>query len=171
MIVKRTYVNKKGEIVTKTYTYDRKKYKYDSKRYKNRVNKLTTKRGNKTKRYDNLLNKEFKLEDEVVKNYIDNTIKKYLEKKKVITVGQLKAMLSNNRLAIFLANFQLSADDILKDLQLKGVDISEDWLLDQTHWDFHKGVEDADITLPDGTIAFFTYNYDDHSYEIKIRLM
>ena len=162
-VIKRTYVSKKtGEVITKTYTYDKEKYKH-------KLNKLVTKSGKKSKRYDALVNKEFGLEHQNVKNYISNTIAKYQRNKKVITLNQLKAMLGHNRLAIFLSNFQLSLDDIYTDLQLQGVNVSKVWLKDSTHWTFHKGSEDADITLPDGRIAYFVFNYYEHTYDIEVK--
>ena len=161
--IKRTYVSKKtGEVITKIYTYDKEKYKY-------RVDKLTTKSGKKSKRYDALLNKEFSLENQNIKTYISNTIAKYVATKKVITLGQLKAMVGHNRLAIFLANFQLSLEDIHTDLQLQGVDVSKAWLKNDNHWTFHSGSEDADITLPDGKTAYFVFNYYEHTYDIEVK--
>ena len=162
MTIKRTYVNKKGETVTKTYTYDKEKYKHT-------INKLVNKSGKKSKRFDALVNKEFGLEHQNIKTYITNTIAKYVKNKKVITLSQLKAMVGHDRLEIFLANFQLSLDDIYTDLQLQGVDVSKAWLKNATHWKFHKGTEDADIILPDGAIAYFVFNYYEHTYDIEVK--
>ena len=161
MKIKRTYVNKQGETVTKNYTYD-------SKKYKHKLNKLTTKQGKLSKKAADLLSKQFGNENQHVKDYVIDTIKQYQAEKKVITLGQLNAMLSGNRLSIFLANFQLSITDIMKDLQIQFADINEDWLLDQSHWTFYQD-DDAEIMLPDGRIAYFVFNYYEHTYDIEVR--
>lgn len=162
MIVKRSYVSKKtGKVVTKSY-------KYDSKRYKSKVNKLTTKKGTLSKKADELLTNEFGDANQHIKDYVVDTINQYQAEKKVITLGQIKAMASGNRVSIFLANFQLSIDDIAKQIKLQGEDVSEQWLLDQSHWKFYQD-DDADITLPSGKLAYFVFNYYEHTYDIEVR--
>lgn len=157
----RVVKSKKGEY----YAYQ----KLNSKRYVNPVQKLTTKKGTKTKKADQILNKEFDNISKSEKKYIDRTLTEYRVNKKVITLGQVKAMFTGNRLSIFLANFQLSVDEILKGLKLNGEDVNEDWLLNQDHWTF-LGDNDADIALPSGNIAYFTFNYIEHTYDIAVRL-
>lgn len=163
MIVKRSYVSKKtGKVVTKSY-------KYDSKRYKSKVNKLTTKKGTLSKKADELLTNEFGDANQHIKDYVVDTINQYQAEKKVITLGQIKAMASGNRLAIFLANFQLSVEEIVKEIQELKEDVSEQWLLDQSHWTFYPHQNDADITLPSTKHAHFEFNYYEHTYDIKVR--
>lgn len=156
--VTRTYVQKKtGKVVTKTYEYANKP----------KVNKLTTKKGTLTKNASKILDEALQDASFVKIDYIKSTIELYQTNKKVLTLAQVNAMFEENKLAIFLANMQISVDDISKQLKLEGINVDVNWLLDESHWIFHRD-DDADINLPNGEIAYFVFNYNEHTYDIEV---
>lgn len=159
--ITRQYVNKKGELITKTYTYQH--------NYQHRVNKLTTKKGEFTKKGEELFNEMINdINDPSKIEYLQNKVNEYRMSKKVITKSQLEAMYSKNRIAIFLANMQLSLSDIIKSIKLEGIEVDESWLLNESHWDFGSETTDARILLPNGQTALFNFNYEEHTYDIAI---
>ena len=151
----RKYINKKGELVI---------YEYDKKQP---VNKLTTKKGKLSKKAEKILEANLKDASENKIRFFQDTLRDYQEAKKVITLNQLNAMYEGNRLSIFLANMQISTIDIVKDLALNGIEVSESWLLDESHWTFDRN-DDAVINLPNGSTAYFVFNYNEHTYDIEV---
>lgn len=159
--ITRTYKRKKtGELITKTYSYE-------TKAKKNPVNKLTTKKGEYSKRGQQLLEKELDYATQDKIDWAYDILAKYKKQKKVLTLNQLRAMYDENRISIFLANMHISVDDVLADLLAQGIEIQKSWLLNAAHWTFHSD-DDADILLPTSKVAYFTFNYIEHTYEIKI---
>lgn len=157
MKVTRKYLNKQGELVVKTYEYANKP----------KVNKLTTKKGTLSKKASKILDEELATASENKIRFIKDTLADYQKAKKVITLNQINAMFEGNKLSIFLANMQISPSDIVKELALQGFEVNEAWILDQNNWTFHSD-DDADIILPDGDIAYFVFNYNEHTYDIEV---
>lgn len=157
----RKYVTKTGELVTKTYTY--------AKNYHPKVAKLTTKKGEFTKKGEQILNKMLEnINNNEQIEFYQNKVGEYQLNKKSLTKSQLEAMWSHNRISIFLANMQFDVHDIVDFIKLQGIEVDEAWILNESHWDFTTETTDARITLPNGKLILFNFNYEEHTYDIAI---
>ena len=122
--VTRKYVNKNGEVVTKTYSYDKKYSKQDI----NQKN-IITKSGQISKKIDKIL---ATIEDTEEREFIKRKIKQFSaemsdkeRKKKAITLQTFKTMYQANRITILFENMGTSVEELIQDLKLKGFDIDD----------------------------------------------
>lgn len=172
--VTRTYIKKDGTKVVKTYNYDK---KYSSKVKDKGIRKIQifTKKGEFTKRgqqifkemLDSVGNDVTAKEaiKDIVWSYKHKVVRgKVVQQGKFLTSEQVLAMYSTNKVRIMLANFRIDPEDIKQELELMtGQQISVDWILDESHWNF-KGQKS--LLLPNNQIAYFALNYEEHSYVI-----
>ena len=168
--VTRTYVNKKGEVITKTYTYD-KNYSNQDVNQKN----IITKSGKISKKIDKILDT---IEDTEEREFIKRKIKQFSaemqdkeRKKKAVSLQTFKTMYQADRINILFENMNTSVEELVQDLKLKGYNIEDTWILDNSHWEF-KGLNKANpepmLTLPSGDTAVVEFHYPD-GYELVIQ--
>ena len=165
--ITRTYKRKDGTTVTKTYTYAQKR-KDRSQAGKVNDLKLLTKTGK--------LRKGMALEDIINKygsgnpqkqEFIRNTLIKYMNEGKQISLGTLTQMWNHDKLSIFLANMGITIADIMIQIKLQVPDlpITESYIGDAKNWakfdydanDPHSGT--GTLVLDRGYIAILNYNY------------
>lgn len=65
----------------------------------------------------------------------------------------------------FLSNFGIEIEELVKDLQLNGIDVDESWVSNEAHWTV-KGVYkiDGPLLLPNGQKVYFVWDYNDGAY-------
>lgn len=163
--VTRTYYSKKkGEWVTKHYTYTKQYTQKPTSNVGIRKVQMTTKSGKLTAKAQSIFN-EWK-KDKSIQDIesAEDIIRDYQGKKKTLTIKQIDAMVSGNRLQLMLANFGISIDTIYNYIvkELKK-DTTIEWLLDNAHWDFKNEI----LTLKDGTKLGFVFKYTTHEYYIR----
>lgn len=168
--VTRTYVNKKGEVVTKTYSYAKNYSKQDI----NQKN-IITKAGKVSKKIDKMLES---IEDAEEREFIKRKIKQFSAEmadkernKKAISLQTFRNMYQANRITILFENMGTSIEELVQDLKLKGFAIEDTWILDNSHWEF-RGLNKANpepmLTLPNGNTAVVEFHYPD-GYELVIQ--
>lgn len=73
-------------------------------------------------------------------------------------------MYAANRINILFSNMGSSVQEIVVELNLKGFDVDEFWILDNSHWDF-KGLKrdnpEPTLSLPDGSTATVKFHYEE----------
>lgn len=79
-----------------------------------------------------------------------------------VNTNAILAAYAGNKVERFLNNFGVYADDLVKELQLEGIDVDMTWILDENHWNV-KGVYkiDGPLTLPDGRQVEFLWDYNE----------
>ncbi len=178
--VVRTYKNKSGELVTKTYNYSK---KYTNKAVKNKV--LITKKGTISKRAIKYLGT---IEDIEEREYIKQLMRYQVafknapsspdnpktKRKLGLSLEMAHAMYLKNKLYIFMDNMGIDAqelverinEELINDRGEDAIQVNEAWILQAEHWifDSNKGkglIHDGDamILLQDGSFVIITFHY------------
>lgn len=126
------------------------------------------KNGKFDKKAKRQVNKLLKNANQKKIDYYKDIIEVYKQEGKTLTSRQLNAMYSKDKLQIFLSNLQLDLNDIAKSIKLEGIDVDMTWLNDQSHWTFGHMDDSAIIKLPDGSEAYFVFNYYEHTYVLEV---
>lgn len=187
--VVRKYVNKKGELVVKEYSYTK---KYTNKAVKNRV--LITKKGTISKRAERYLGL---IEDIEEREYIKQLMKFQMwqsqqpsqpndpktHRKFGLSLQMAHAMYLKNKLYIFMENMGVDVqelverinDALINDRGEDSIQINEAWVLQPDNWIFDsnkgKGVihdGDAMLMLQDGSFVIFSFHYQS-GFEITVQ--
>ena len=165
--ITRTYKRKDGTTVTKTYQYDKKK-KDRSQAGKINDLKLLTKTGKLRKgmSLENIINK-YGNGNPQKQEFIRNTLVRYMNEGKQISLGSLTQMWNHDKLSIFFANMGITIADIMIQIKLQVPDlpITESYIGNATNWaqfdydadDPHSGT--ATLILDRGYVAILNYNY------------
>lgn len=149
-IKRKWYSKKKKEWIEKVYHYN------ETKNYK-----LTTKRGKLSKKATQEFIKGLSNGDLEKELFIEDTLRAYRYNKKVITARMINAMFSENQLDIFMSNLNISYEQIVKDLEDKGIKVDVTYVMNKDNWSFTRGTMDAKLLLQDGSSIDFTFDYYD----------
>lgn len=89
-------------------------------------------------------------------------VKYNAQTKSRVGVSAILSSYSGSKVQRFLGNFGIYLDDLVKELQIEGVDVNEAWILDESHW-VSKGVYkiNGPLTLPDGRTIDFLWDYNE----------
>ena len=149
--IKRKWFSKKKQMwVEKSYHYN------ETKNYR-----LTTKKGKLSKKATNDYIKGIYGSDISKEMFVKETLRHYMQEKKVITTRMMNAMFSTDQLDIFMSNLNISYEQIVKDLSNKGVNVDVNYVMNKDNWSFTKGTMDARLLLPNGESVGFTFDYYD----------
>ena len=164
-IITRTYYSKKkGEWVTVEYAYEektRKNYKANAKLHakddivtlkSGKLSKMAIKKG--------LVKQLYKEYGNEYRNYINEVITGAFEKKKSLRMSQIRAILTQNKRYIYIANMGMTPEEVLQQLREYEDNITVDYLLDDSHWvgDF--------FYSPNGNCYTITFDYYAHTCRI-----
>ena len=150
--VKRTYVNKKGQRITKTYTYDK---KYTAKRTNAYKGTVVYKSG---KINEELLNelkgKMSAAEYTELKTELSSFTKGKEFKKTRLSLKSLISRAAATKIESFITNTGLTPDEVVKEINEKyNANIDESYLLNEGNW------INGQLSLTDGQLVGFQFRY------------
>lgn len=147
-IKRRWFSKKENKWVTREYFYTNTKFY-----------QLTTKKGKKTKKATEAYIRQLAGGDISKELFIRSTIRDYQIQKKKLTARMVNAMFSQNQLDIFMANLNITYEQIQRDLEEQGIDVNITYLMNPDNWSFIKGTMDAELLLSNGSTVSFTFDY------------
>lgn len=150
--VKRTYVNKKGQKVTKTYTYNK---KYTAKRTNAYKGTVVYKSG---KINEELLNelkgKMSAAEYTELKTELSSFTKGKEFKKTRLSLKSLISRAAATKIESFITNTGLTPDEVVKEINAKyNANIDTSYLLNEGNW------VNGQLSLTDGQLVGFQFRY------------
>lgn len=161
--VVRKYVNKKGEVVVKTYTYNKAYNKIKP------TSTIVYKSGklhqtNFNNEYNRLLTTEGATEADLFKKSVIElqTRIKQGHRDKRATLKTLQAVMSTNRINKILINFNTDAQEVAELISNKyNVVVTEDYILNEANWVKNSfGKPSSKINLPNGIVVELEFDYD-----------
>lgn len=150
--VKRTYVNKSGQKVTRTYTYDK---KYTAKRTNVYKGTVVYKSGKiNEKLLNELKGKMSAAEFTELKTELSSFTKGKEFKQTRLSLKSLVSRAATTKIESFITNTGLTPDEVVKEINQKyGAKIDTAYLLNEGNW------VNGQLSLPNGQLVGFQFRY------------
>lgn len=150
--VTRTYVNKKGQKVTKTYTYDK---KYTAKRTNVYKGTVVYKSGKiNEKLLNELKGKMSAAEFTELKTELSSFTKGKEFKQTRLSLKSLISRAATTKIESFITNTGLTPEEVVKEINEKyGTKIDTNYLLNESNW------VNSQLSLPNGQLVGFQFRY------------